>query len=225
MSWAEWARGQEVEPSLYSADLARLGDQVETLLDAGCRIFHFDVGDGHFQEAITMGPMVLQAVSPRVHARGGVMDVHLMVEDPATWFGAVREAGGDSVTFHYEAAHDVPGTIAAARERGLAAGVAFIPETEPDDVAAAAGDADLVLCMGIRHGDPGQPPEEAVYRRIERLRELLPERIHVQVDGGVASTTISRLRSSGASLFVAASSVFGRVDPAAAYDELERLIR
>jgi ribulose-phosphate 3-epimerase len=225
MSWSEWARGQEVEPSLYGADFARLGEQVEALLGAGCRVFHFDVGDGHFVEPITMGPIVLKDVAPLVHARGGAMDVHLMVEHPAKYFEAVRAAGGDSVTFHYEAVDDVPATIGAARRQGLQAGVAFNPETSPDDVAAVAGEADLVLCMSIHPGYSGTPFQEAAFGRIARLRELLPDRVHIQVDGGVGRANIGRLRESGATLFVAASSIFGASDPAAAYDELERLIR
>src|SRR5579872_3458541 len=101
MSWHDWVRGEEIEPSLYGADFSRLGDQIDALLAAGCRIFHFDVGDGHFVEPVTMGPIVLQWISPRIHDAGGAVDVHLMVERPAKYFGAVRKAGGDSVTFHY----------------------------------------------------------------------------------------------------------------------------
>src|SRR5436190_4422980 len=115
MAWSEWVRDVEVEPSLYGADFAHLGDQIAALLDVGCRIFHFDVGDGHFVEPVTMGPIVLQSISPLVRARGGAIDVHLMVERPAKYFEPVARAGGDSVTFHFEAVDDVPGTIAAAR--------------------------------------------------------------------------------------------------------------
>src|SRR5437870_11300854 len=85
VGWDDWIRGAEVEPSLYGADFARLGEQIEALLDAGCRVFHFDVGDGHFVEPITMGPIVLQSISPLVHARNGLLDVHLMVENPAKY--------------------------------------------------------------------------------------------------------------------------------------------
>jgi ribulose-phosphate 3-epimerase len=226
VSWGDWTRGREVEPSLYGADFAQLGDQVTALLDAGCRVFHFDVGDGHFVEPITMGPIVLQAISPIVHGRpNAALDVHLMVENPAKYFEPVRAAGGDSVTFHYEAVDDVSATIGAARRQGLQAGVAFNPETEPDAVAAVAGDADLVLCMSIHPGYSGQPFQEAAFARIARLRELLPTRVEIQVDGGVGKKNIEQLRESGASLFVAASSIFGADDPAAAYDELEQLIR
>jgi ribulose-phosphate 3-epimerase len=224
MGWSDWVRGVEVEPSLYGADFAHLGDQVEALLDAGCRVFHFDVGDGHFVEPITMGPIVLQAISPVVHERGGALDVHLMVENPSKYFAPVREAGGDSVTFHYEAVHDVPRTVASARGHGLGVGVAFNPETSPADVAAVAGDADLVLCMSIHPGYSGQPFQKQAYGRVERLRELLPDRMHIQVDGGVGTANIRRLREDGATLLVAASAIFAHDDPPQAYRALVQAV-
>ena len=220
MSWDDWVRGAEVEPSLYGADFAHLGDQVDALLAADCRVFHFDVGDGHFVEPITMGPIVLQSIAPRVHARGGAMDVHLMVENPTKYFAPVAKAGGDSVTFHFEAVRDLPATIAAARAEGLQAGVAFNPETSPDDVAAVAGDADIVLCMSIHPGYSGQPFQEAAFGRVARLRELLPARVHIQVDGGVGAENIAQLHANGATLFVAASSIFAAGDPPQAYRSL-----
>jgi ribulose-phosphate 3-epimerase len=224
MSWAEWVRGAEVEPSLYGADFARLGDQVDALLAAGCRVFHFDVGDGHFVEPITMGPIVLKDVAPRVHEHGGAMDVHLMVDTPVKYFEPVAKAGGDSVTFHFEAVDDVPATIAAAHEQGLQAGVAFNPETSPDDVAAVSKSADMVLCMSIHPGYSGQPFQEAAFRRIARLRGLLPERVHIQVDGGVGDGNIEELRANGATLLVAASSIFATDDPPQAYRSLVRAL-
>ena len=217
-------RGAEVEPSLYGADFSRLGEQIETLLAAGCRIFHFDVGDGHFVEPVTMGPIVLQSISPIVHAGGGAIDVHLMVERPAKYFEPVAQAGGDSVTFHFEAVDDVPGTVAAAREHGLQAGVAFNPESEPEDVAQVAGEADLVLCMAIHPGYSGQRFREETFGRVERLRASLPEPIHIQVAGGVGLQNIRELRERGASLLVAASSIFAGDDPPAAYRELAAAI-
>ncbi len=165
MAWRDWIRTVEIEPSLYGADFANLGSQIEQLMAAGCRIFHFDVGDGHFVEPITMGPIVLQSIAPLIHARGGVIDVHLMVENPVKYFEPVASAGGDSVTFHYEAVEDVPAAIRAARELEIQVGVAFNPESEPEDVAAVSGAADLVLCMGDSprllgpgvHGDDLRP--------------------------------------------------------------------
>ena len=138
MAWREWIRTVEIEPSLYAADLARLGDQVNALLRTGARVFHFDVGDGHFVEPITMGPVVLKSIAPLVHSfDGGAMDCHLMVDNPTRHFHQIARAGGDSVTFHYETVDDVPATIAHARAHGLQVGVAFNPQTKPEDVAAA----------------------------------------------------------------------------------------
>jgi len=210
-------RAFEVEPSLYAADFARLGAQIEELCDAGCRVFHFDVGDGHFVEPVTMGPIVLQSISPIVHRHGGFLDVHLMVERPAKYFAPVAAAGGDSVTFHFEAVDDVADTVRAARAEGLGAGVAFSPESEPGDVAAVAGDADLVLCMGIHPGYSGQEFRPETYGRVAVLREALPGGTAIQVDGGVGLDNARRLREEGVSLLVAGTSVFGDASPANAY--------
>ena len=190
MSWREWVRNAEVEPSLYAADFARLGEQIDVLLRAGCRIFHFDVGDGHFVEPVTIGPVVLESIAPLVHEAGGVLDCHLMVDNPLRHFPQIARAGGDSATFHYEVVDDVPATIAAAREHGLQAGVAFNPESEPEDVAAVAADADLVLCMSIHPGYSGQKFMPEAVDRIGRLRAALPEHVYVQVDGGIDAETI-----------------------------------
>lgn len=220
VGWSDWIRGAEVEPSLYGADFARLGEQIELLMDAGARVFHFDVGDGHFVEPVTIGPIVLQSIAPLVHGRGGAIDVHLMVERPAKYFEAVAAAGGDSVTFHYEAVDDVAQTLRAARATGLQAGVAFNPESEPEDVAAASAEADIVLCMGIHPGYSGQPFRPDTFDRVRRLRAALPEEIAIQVDGGVGAANLAQLHAGGATLFVAASAVFGADDIASAYRRL-----
>ena len=210
----------EIEPSLYAADFARLGHQVEVLLRTGARIFHFDVGDGHFVEPVTIGPVVLKSISPLVHEMGGVLDCHLMVDNPTRHFPQIAAAGGDSVTFHYEVTDDVPATIAAAREHGLQVGVAFNPESEPEDVAAVAGDADLVLCMSIHPGYSGQGFMPDALDRIARLRAALPDEIHIQVDGGIDNETVVPAYEAGATLLVAGSAIFGREDLPRAYRRL-----
>ena len=106
MPWRDWIRTVEVEPSIYAADMAHLGEQIQHLLNAGARLFHFDVGDGHFVEPITIGPVVLRAIAPAIHAVGGVIDVHLMVTNPEHHFEQMKAAGGDSVTFHVEATEE-----------------------------------------------------------------------------------------------------------------------
>ncbi len=220
VSWRDWVRDAEVEPSLYAADFARLGEQIEELLRAGCRVFHFDVGDGHFVEPVTIGPVVLESIAPLVHDAGGVLDCHLMVDNPLRHFPQIARAGGDSATFHFEVVDDVPATIAAAREHGLQVGVAFNPESEPEDVAAVAADADLVLCMSIHPGYSGQKFMPEALGRIRRLRDGLPEAVYVQVDGGIDPKTIGPAREAGASLLVAGSAVFGSEDLAGAYHGL-----
>jgi len=220
MGWQEWVRTVEIEPSLYAADFSRLGDEVEVLLRTGARVFHFDVGDGHFVEPITMGPIVLRSIAPVVHAMGGALDCHLMVDNPLRHFPQIAEAGGDSVTFHYEAVDDVPATIAVAREHGLQVGVAFNPESEPEDVAKVAGDADLVLCMSIHPGYSGQEFMEGSLERIARTRAALPEAVHVQVDGGIDNDNVRAVYDAGATLMVAGSAIFGREDLPRAYRRL-----
>jgi ribulose-phosphate 3-epimerase len=220
VAWRDWIRTVEIEPSLYAADFAHLGDEVEVLLRAGARIFHFDVGDGHFVEPVTIGPVVLQAVAPLVHAMGGAMDCHLMVDNPARHFPQIAAAGGDSVTFHYETTDDVPGMIAVAREHGLGVGVAFNPESEPEDVARVAGDADVVLCMSIHPGYSGQEFMPDALDRIARLRAALPENVFVQVDGGIDNENVRAAHDAGASLLVAGSAIFGREDLPRSYRRL-----
>ncbi len=214
----------EIEPSIYAADFSRLGEQLETTMNAGARIFQFDVGDGQFVEPITIGPIVLKSISPLVHELGGVLDCHLMIVSPEKHFEAIAEAGGDSVTVHYEVCDDLPGVISQARELGLGVGVAFNPESEPDAVVEAAGGlVDLVLCKGIDPGYSGQPFMPESIPRVRRLRELLPDDVYIQVDGGVGPDNVRELREAGASLLVAGTSVFGQKDIAAAYCDLAAL--
>jgi ribulose-phosphate 3-epimerase len=224
MTWREWPRGPEIEPSLYAADFARLGAQVDELLDAGVRIFHFDVGDGHFVEPITIGPVVLQAIAPIVHARGGILDCHLMVDNPARHIPQIADAGGDSVTFHVEVADDPAPLVKEARERGLGVGIAFNPETTVEAAVAGARDVDLVLCMSIHPGYSGQKFLPESLDRIRELRSALPDEVLVQVDGGVTAENAASVREAGASLIVAGSAVFGASDIGEAYRGLTGLV-
>ena len=171
MPWRDWIRTVEIEPSVYAADFSRLGEQVRHLLNAGARVFHFDVGDGHFVEPITMGPAVLRSIAPMIHEVGGVVDVHLMVTNPEHHFPQMKAAGGDSVTFHVEACEEPWNAIALARSDDLGVGVAFNPETPVADAVAASLGADLVLCMSIHPGYSGQ---EFMPEALPRIREQLP---------------------------------------------------
>ena len=222
MSWSDWIRTVEVEPSLYAADFARLGEQIDVLLRAGVRVFHFDVGDGHFVEPITIGPIVLQSISQQIHDAGAHVDCHLMTEHPERHFGAVAQAGGDSVTVHYEACDDLPAVVRAARTHELQVGLAFKPETSAAYAAHAAlsSRVDMVLCMSIEPGYSGQEFMPEAFERIRTTRSLLPPDVPIQVDGGIGPENIRQVREAGATLFVAGSSIFGREDLPRAYRRL-----
>lgn len=221
MGWGEWIRGDvEIEPSLYAADFTRLGEQIDALLGAGCRLFHFDVGDGHFVPPVTIGPVVLRSIAPMIHAAGAVLDCHLMVTDPAHHFEEIAESGGDSVTFHVEATDDPAGVAARARSLGLGVGVSFNPATGPEEAAGFAREAgaDIVLCMSIEPGYSGQAFMPEALGRISRLAELVD--VPIQVDGGVGGGNAHSVRAAGARLLVAGNAVFADSDPAAAYARL-----
>ena len=220
MPWRDWMRTVEVEPSLYAADFSRLGEQIETLMRAGARIFHFDIGDGHFVPPITIGPIVLQSISPLVHRLGGRLDCHLMVDEPQRHFEAIAEAGGDSVTFHQKPS----GTRRRSRDSRASTGSRSAwcssPETEPEQAAEVAEPFDLVLCMSIEPGYSGQPFMPEALPRIERLRGCCRRSSRRPGRRRVGRDNIRLLRDAGASLFVAGTSTFGRDDIAQAYEEL-----
>jgi ribulose-phosphate 3-epimerase len=220
MPWREWVRGIEIEPSLYAADFANLGAQIEQLLDAGARVFHFDVGDGRFVEPITMGPIVLAAIAPLIHAVGGAVDCHLMVVEPERHFARIAEAGGDSVTFHVEACDEPGRAIAAARALDLGVGIALNPETAVERVIAAVEGADLVNCMSIHPGYSGQQFMPEALPRIAALRSGLPDEVLVQVDGGIERENALATTRAGANLLVAGTSIFDHPDIGAAYVNL-----
>ena len=222
MGWSDWTREVEVEPSLYAANFSILGEQIDTLLRAGVRVFHFDIGDGHFVPPVTMGPIVLQSIAPRIHEAGAHVDCHLMTETPEKHFDAVAVAGGDSVTVHYEACPDLDAVVRAARSTSLQIGLAFKPETAPADAVRAATRAgvDLVLCMSIEPGYSGQEFMEGAFRRIRETRQLLAPSVPVQVDGGIDDENIAAVRAAGARLFVGGASIFTASDIADAYRAL-----
>jgi ribulose-phosphate 3-epimerase len=219
VAWRDWVRTVEVEPSVYAADFTILGEQVQHLLNAGARVFHFDVGDGHFVPPVTIGPVVLRSIAPMIHRMDGVIDCHLMVDNPAHHFPEIAESGGDSVTFHVEIADDASAVIAQAREHGLGVGIAFNPTTEVEVAAEAANaGADLCLCMSIVPGYSGQEFMEEASARIERLRSLVD--CYVQVDGGVNQDNVRAVHDAGADLLVVGSGIFAREDLPRSYRRL-----
>jgi ribulose-phosphate 3-epimerase len=224
MPWRDWIRTVEIEPSVYAADFSRLGEQISHLLNAGARVFHFDVGDGHFVEPVTVGPVVLRSIAPLIHQAGGVVDVHLMVTNPEHHFPLVKEAGGDSVTFHVEACEEPWNAIALARSLELGVGVAFKPGTSVEDAVAASLGADLVLCMSIHPGYSGQEFMPEALPRLRELRSQLHERVVVQVDGGITHDNVRAANEAGAEAIVAGTAVFGFEDLNRAYHRLVRAL-
>ena len=220
MDWSQDVRAAEVLPSLYAADFARLGEQIAALLDAGVRVFHFDVGDGHFVEPVTIGPIILESIADQVHAGGAYLDCHLMVDNPERHIPQIARAGGDSVTFHAEVTDEPATLVAQARELGLGVGLAFNPGTPVPKALAAADGVDLVLCMSIVPGYSGQAFMPDALPRIGELRASLPSAVRVEVDGGVGADNIAVVREAGADLLVAGSAVFGAPDPAEPFRRL-----
>jgi ribulose-phosphate 3-epimerase len=216
----ELLRTRRVAPSILSADFARLGAQVAQVMDAGARVIHVDVMDGHFVPPITMGPNVVAALAEQVHGAGGLLDVHLMVERPERQVAAFAQAGADAITLHAEATPHLHYALAAVREAGCTAGVALNPATPPAALAEVVGLAELVLCMSVNPGWGGQPFIAASLAKLAQLRELLGEQTALEVDGGIDATTAGPCAEQGATLLVAGSAVFGAADPAEAYAAL-----
>jgi len=209
-----------VAPSILAADFARLGEQVESVMDAGARIVHVDVMDGHFVPPISIGAMIVDALRELVHGRGGVLDVHLMVERPERRVEEFAAAGADTLIVHWEATPHVHYALKAARDAGLHAGLAINPATPPEAVLGLAEMFDHVLCMTVNPGWGGQPYIDTSTAKVGRLRELLGPGVPIEVDGGIDAANAGAASAAGATLFVAGSSIFGAEDPAAAYREI-----
>jgi ribulose-phosphate 3-epimerase len=211
--------GRRIAPSILSADFSRLGAQVAEVMEAGARLIHVDVMDGHFVPPITIGPLVASAIADQVHDAGGAIDVHLMIERPEDQIDEFARAGADSITFHDEATPHTNRTLSAIREAGCLAGIAINPGTAAEAVRELDRYADVVLCMTVNPGWGGQPFIEASPRKVARLRELVPDPV-IEVDGGIDADTVPLVADAGATLFVAGSAVFGAADPAAAYERI-----
>ncbi|HWB69478.1 MAG TPA: ribulose-phosphate 3-epimerase [Solirubrobacterales bacterium] len=210
-----------VAPSILSADFSRLGAQVAEVMDAGARVIHFDVMDGHFVPPITIGPLVASSIADQVHEAGGALDVHLMIEAPERQIEEFAKAGADSITFHAEATPHANRTLSAIRELGCLAGIALNPGTPAAALAELRGLADIVLCMTVNPGWGGQAFIESSPDKVSRLASLAGE-AKIEVDGGIDASTAGSVAAAGASLFVAGSAVFGAADPAAAYTEIAK---
>jgi ribulose-phosphate 3-epimerase len=214
-------RQKRVAPSILSANFARLGSQVEEVMAAGARVIHVDVMDGHFVPPITMGPLVVSALADQVHGAGGIIDCHLMIERPERQIAAFAEAGADNITVHVEATAHLHRALQQIHEAGCSAGAAVCPATPAGILAEVAdGPLDLALCMSVNPGWGGQEFIPASLDKLARMRSALPDRVALEVDGGMHRDTAGPAASAGANVFVAGSEVFGTADPAAAYVEL-----
>jgi ribulose-phosphate 3-epimerase len=213
-------RDRRVAPSILSADFARLGAQVREVMEAGARVLHVDVMDGHFVPPITFGPLAVDALRDSVHAAGGVLDVHLMVERPERHVADFARAGADSITVHWEATPHVHYALDRVREEGCGAGLALNPATAAESIRELAASLELVLCMSVNPGWGGQSFIPGSLDKLRRLCALLPPTAVLEVDGGIDPERGRACADAGASLFVAGSAVFGAPDPGAAYREL-----
>jgi len=215
-STAELFDTRRVAPSILSADFAHLSDQVADVMDAGAKVIHCDVMDGHFVPPITIGPLVAGSIADQVHDAGGAVDVHLMIDRPADHVAEFARAGADCITFHFEADAHVNRTLGAIREAGCLAGIALNPGTPATSVSELTAAADVVLCMSVNPGWGGQPFIASSPDKVSRLTGLAPSQ-RIEVDGGIDPATVGSVAEAGATLFVAGSAVFGDPEPAEAY--------
>jgi ribulose-phosphate 3-epimerase len=204
-------------PSILAADFSRLGDQIRTVMDAGARVIHVDVMDGHFVPPISIGLPVVESIRGPVKEAGGWLDVHLMVERPERFVEGFAAAGADSISIHIEATPHVNYALKAVRDAGCRAGLALNPGTPPHQIEQLIDHLDLLLCMTVNPGWGGQVFIEGSNDKVRALRALLGEGVPIEVDGGIDPQTAGPAAEAGATLFVAGSSLFGKPDPAEAY--------
>lgn len=200
-------------PSILSADFSRLGQQVATVMDAGARIIHVDVMDGHFVPNITVGPLVVEALAAQVHGREGFFSVHLMIERPEDYIEAFVRAGADAVSVHVEACTQVYHALGIIEGLGASAGVALNPGSDVARLMDLAEVVDFVLVMTVNPGFAGQKLIVAALEKIPELRRVLPADVAIEVDGGISRDNIRQVVEKGANWVVTGSALFGADDP------------
>src|ERR1700730_3175893 len=217
-------RGVRIAPSILSADFGRLREQVAEVLQAGARVIHVDVMDGHFVPPITVGPLVVFSLAETVREAGGTIEVHLMIERPERHVSEFIKAGAGSITFHAEATPHIAYAANLIREGGAGVGLAINPGTPVGALAEVVASIDVALCMTVNPGWGGQPFIGHSLEKLPRVRAIVGHDVAVEVDGGIDPETAPQCRSAGANLFVAGSALFNSGDPAEAYRAIARSV-
>ena len=202
-----------IAPSILSADLARLGREVEAVLAAGADYIHVDVMDNHYVPNLTFGPVVVRAL--RDYGITAPMDVHLMIEPVDRIIPEFAAAGADIITFHPEASRHVDRTLQLVKDQGCRAGLVFNPATPLDHVRHVIDKIDMILIMSVNPGFGGQGFIPAALDKLRAAREIIDASgrdIRLEIDGGVKVDNIAEIAAAGADTFVAGSAVFGSDD-------------
>jgi ribulose-phosphate 3-epimerase len=213
---ASVSRTSWIAPSILSADFARLGAEVEAVIDAGADLIHFDVMDNHYVPNLTVGPLVCEAL--RKHGITAPIDVHLMVRPVDRLVADFAKAGASWISFHPEASDHVDRTIALIREHGCRPGLVLNPATPLAWLDHTLEQIDLVLLMSVNPGFGGQAFIPATLEKIRAVRARIAASgrdIRLEVDGGIKVDNIGRVAAAGADTFVAGSAIFGSRDYAA----------